>query len=740
LDKHEIKVKPTRQLFFNDDSMFGIFACNVIGGDENIELNDYYNISVKGNMPKLEINNEYTMVVEKDSRSNYKGSYALIELKKDKPIEISEQKSFLEALLTEKQVENIYSFYKETDDVIGMIEKDTFDYDQVKGIGEKTVEKIKEKIKSNMGLSDLLIFATKYGISNKMIANLIRNNDPYYVMEQIKKNVYFLTKFDGFGFLKADEIAKNIGFDMSSIERINACVEYVISEEVSSGNSWIQDKDLINKVVDLTDLSRDWIIKNLDEIKVKNEYIVLDKDRYAKKSVYEAEKYVAERLKGICQKQEEKIVRNNIFTDDEIKNYLDEYCKENNVKLDQKQIEFFYEFNNNNVMALIGNAGMGKSFLIGILINLIEKKEGISYSLMTPTGKSAKVLSGYTKREAKTIHREIGYGHGSENSEYKNPVNNDIIVVDEVSMCDVFLMKNLLSAITKNDAKILFVGDDEQLPSVSVGRFMYDMIESGVVPVLRLRKVFRQSEGGMLDIATKTRQGISFLGNYDSGRKVFGKDCVFWLVDQEHMKSGLIYNYKNVIKKFDPKDVLILTPTNKGNLGTVELNKEIQSIVNPPAQNKKEFKVGKKEDPKIYRVGDMVMNLSNKYDIETESGIADIFNGDTGEILDINLEEKVMIILIDGMKVLFPLSDVYNDLSHAWATTIHKSQGSGYDVVISVIDKSSTFQLNKNLLYTGLTRAKKYKLVLTQPYTFNSALKKSSSLDRKSFLKEFLTN
>lgn len=347
-------------------------------------------------------------------------------------------------------------------------------------------------------------------------------------------------------------------------------------------------------------------------------------------------------------------------------------------------------------------------------------------------------MTGYTGKQASTIHRKAGvFG---EDEEANKAITEDVIIVDESSMCDIFILAKLFKAITNGNARILFVGDDFQLPSVGVGNFLYDAIHSECIKISVLKKVFRQEDGGILDVATKVRQGRTFLEYDAEGRIQYGKDCVFWLTDQQFIRDGVIKNYENVIKKFNPDDVVILSPTNKGKLGTVALNKAIQKIANPPSANKKEKAFGK-EDPIIFRVGDSVMNTVNTYKIETVgSGTADIFNGDTGKIIDIDENEKVFIIDFEGIVVKFKFGSILNSIVHSWVTTIHKSQGSQYKVVIVIIDKSTAFQLNANLIYTGLSRASQFLLVLGQAKAINDGVKKFANMERRSFLQEMLNN
>jgi RecD/TraA family predicted helicase len=348
-------------------------------------------------------------------------------------------------------------------------------------------------------------------------------------------------------------------------------------------------------------------------------------------------------------------------------------------------------------------------------------------------------MTNYTGKQASTIHRKVGvFGEDEDGSK---EITEDVIIIDEASMCDVFILAKFFRAVTNHNARILFVGDDFQLPSVGVGNFLYDTINSLHIKISRLKKVFRQAEGGILNVATDVREGKTFLNPNEEGRKQFGKDCVFWLVDSKFVRDGIIANYKKVISsgRWTQDDVVILSPTNKGKLGTVELNKEIQKIANPAHASKKERAIGAKGYETIYRVGDAVMNIVNTYDTETvKGGTADIFNGDTGKIIDIDDEKKAFIVEFDGIEVYMKMNTILTNLIHSWVTTIHKSQGSQYKVVIVIADKSMTYQLNANLLYTGLSRAKEYMLVLTQADTMNKAMKKYANMERRSFMQELL--
>jgi exodeoxyribonuclease V alpha subunit len=727
----EIKIKPTKTLFFAEDTFFGIYGCEVNPDDMNkVKLNKWGNISIKGTTPKLNHGEEYTVILKEDSGSSYAGSYIVESIKQDRPTTVAEQRTFLETILTPTQVNNIYEVYGEKEDVVGLIEKGEFDYTNIKGIADKTFEKLRNKVMENVDMSEVLTFLSKYGIKYNMITKLVKEyKNPQIVIQKIEENPYLLTEVKGIGFKKADEIAKAVGYDMHSPHRIASAIHYIVGEENQSGHSWVDYKTLLNRAIELLSINKSYII---DVLNGNPKNIVKVDDRYTKESVYNAENYVSMKM------TQYKSNSNKFIETEELEKFLDEYCAEHGVELEENQRQFFHDWNENNILFLVGGGGMGKSWLQQILLKLVAKKN-LRVALLAPTGKASKVMTNYTGRQASTIHRKAGVFE--EETEGSKAITEDVIIVDESSMCDVFILAKFFKALTNDNARILFVGDDFQLPSVGVGNFLYDAINSTCVKISRLKKVFRQAEGGILNVATDVREGKQFLNDSAEGRIVFGKDCVFWLTDSDYIRDGIISNYKKVISsgRWTQDDVVILSPTNKGKLGTIELNKEIQKIANPKSASKKEKAVGAKGSETIYRVGDMVMNTVNTYEIETvDGGTADIFNGDTGKIVDIDEAEKVFIVEIDGIQVKMKFGTILSNLVHAWVTTIHKSQGSQYKVVICIADKSMTYQLNANLLYTGLSRAKEYMLVLGQAQTINRAMKKFANMERRSFMQELL--
>jgi len=729
----EIRVSATRELFYNSEDAYGIYGASVneedlVNPEFEIKLNKYGNISIKGSMPRLDLNEEWIVKLSVDKNSQYEGSYIVDSIRRDKPVTVEQQKDFLKSILTVKQIENIFEVYKEGQDILGMIESGEFDYSLVKNLGEKTFEKLRDKVLSNLEMSEILIFLSKYGIKYNMIKKLIKEyKSPQIVIQKIEQNPYLLTEIKGIGFLKADAIAKAVGYDMLSPHRITSCIHYAIREENKNGHSWVGDKQLLNRCIALLAISKD----NIKEVLNSNPKGIMNLDgRFTRDDIYLAEQGIA--MKMIQFKLQSK----KTFETECINVFLDDYCAKNNVSLEEKQRQFFHDWNENNISLLIGSGGMGKSWLIRILLELIKKKS-LTTILLSPTGKASKILANYANHPAQTIHRAIGVYDDDEGA--VKYIHEDVIIVDESSMCDVFILDKLFKAIQNNNSKILFVGDDFQLPSVGVGSFLYDSIRSGVIKISQLQKVFRQEKGGILNVATDIRNGVVFLNNNETGRKRIGNDCLFHLVNQNYIRDGYIHYYKKLLEKFSSDDIVLLTPTNKGKLGTVEMNKTIQSIVNPENSLKKEKKFGKKENEITYRVGDLVMNTSNTYGVKTiNGGEADLFNGDNGKIVDIDTEEKCLVIDYEGIVVRLDWEIVLTTLMHSWAMTIHKCQGSQYKVVIAITDRSASYQLNANLIYTGVSRATKYLIVLGQAETINDSIKKFANMERRSFLYELL--
>jgi exodeoxyribonuclease V alpha subunit len=716
----KIKLKPVRKRFYDEQSNYGIYFCKTEEEDK-VKLNDWNNFTIKGTMPSLIIDNEYIATLQEKEDKKYGTYYEVQYIYEEIPSDIEKQKEYLKSILNENQVKAIYEAYP-NQDIIKLIQNDEFDVSKVRGIGLKTLAKIKEKIEDNIEFREAIEFLAPYGISSKLIKKLVRHyKSPKLLINKVKESPYNLLVVNGIGFKKADAIAMKMNFPKDHPDRITAAIEYIVEEEEKAGHTYITVINLIKKVSELIEVEQKDIVEHVKE----SINVGIYGDKVALKKTYEAELYVAKQLK--------ELLSNSTELHFDVEKFIEEQEKESGFKFTHQQKAFFYNVKKYNVNFLIGFAGVGKSSIVRFLIKLCDQL-GLTYKILAPTGKAAKVIAGYTNREAYTIHRAIGIRGDDEEI---IPITEDFVIVDEVSMLDIKLCAKLLSRLENPNVRILFVGDSFQIPSVGAGCFLHDCMESQVLPMTKLDIVFRQKDGGILDVATNIRLKQKFVENDFYGIKKIGNDCILASVPQEKIEGGYKYFYKELLKEYAPEQIMVLSPTKKGKLGTEAINKHVQEQVNPNDDKKKEIAIGKDKDV-IFREGDYVINTKNTYGIfNIDEMKTDIVNGDTGTIVKIDDFNKEVIVDFEFDIVPIPFSQL-DQLQHSWSITKHKSQGSGVDAVIVIADKSHKFQLSANLLYTAVTRAKKMLVILTQAETLNYAMRKIANLQRNTFLKDML--
>ena len=728
-----VKIVPNRELFRDDDTGFKIYSADVREADGEVEYNNYGNISVKGdNLPDFNIGSLYDIDIAKNPRDKYKGSYSMVKSHYVKPQTAEEQWKFLSMIVTESQYVSISRAYSaEEDKIIDIITNDEFDYERVDGYGEITYNSLKEKVKLNMDVSEALAYFSEYEVSYNLVKRLVsKYGSAEVAIKEVEKNPYSIVEKDGFGFIMADELAMKLGIPKDSPHRIRTCMEYVLDEISSNGDIWLNRKKLYNKMKKLLKIKRPEIEAVMDE---ENENVFCYDDRYATMRNARNEMRLAFMLSKKILK-EEPLLSNHDYDPD---GFIERFEDKNKVTLSDQQREFLYDINKTNLMFLIGNAGSGKSFLQKVVIDIAEELE-LSYALLAPTGKASRVLKNYTGREAYTIHKKIGFG-GFEEVE---SIPEDIILVDEASMADINIATKLMSVV-RDGRLVIFIGDDAQIPSVGEGNFLYDCINFDKTPMVKLDKIFRQKESGMLDAITRTRKGRAFLNTTTVNNQRLGNNFEFRHMMKEQIVDNLLESYEKMLSSgHTVEEIGVLTPTNIGDVGTIEINRQIQERVNPQGGThlKDEHTFGNKGNERTLRVGDYVMNTENMYDatVTNKAETINVFNGECGTIIAVNENSKEIIVDFEGNYVLFSFSEAMKKLSHAWAISIHKSQGSQYKIVLIVVDSSATYQLNLNLLYTAMSRAQDYLGVFGQARTYNRALHKLASFSRNSFLNEFL--
>lgn len=739
----DFKCTPERLVFNSDE--YKIYGCSVNSFEyPQIQIGKYGTCTVKGNVQELNLGIEYT-VKAKEISDKYGVGYEVINIKREKPTTLAATRNFLYEILTPNQTDTLLEVYPDIVDRIMNNRLDDIDLSKTKGIKEYTFNVIKQKVIENFKLADLVEeFRGLFSLS--IIKKLY---DKYPSVEKIKEVIRTepyecLCRLSGIGFKTADgmlltlekeskqckETGKNpilfFGFDLKpSYQRAKACVDYILNENETNGNTYVKVGELKKQFEILVPEA----IANLPLILKGDNDVIFDRESLSvcKKETYETEKYIAEKIKeGLsintewdCDCSKFRSLEGFDLTEDQCK--TSEYmCK-------------------HNIVMLVGYGGAGKSSSTQAFVNLL-KHYNKSFMLLAPTGRAAKVLAGFTGENAMTIHRGLGYMPPNEwcyNKE--NPIPHDVVIVDEFSMVDIFLFRHLLEAIDFNKTKLLIIGDDAQIPSVGAGNVLYDLLCYENIPTIILDKIFRYGKGGLSTVATDTRTGTEYLDKTKNGMQVFGEDnsYIFMSMTQDKVVDYTVKLYQKVLSQgYNIEDITVLSCYNVGDYGTVELNKRLQNAVNPNPKEKITF--GDSE----FRLNDIVMNFTNDYKaiLYNEEYLDDknttfIANGESGKV--VKVLPNAMVVDYDGTLIYCPKSSMKN-IRLAYAISTHKSQGGQFKVVILITPKSHTYMLNSNLLYVGESRAKEKCYHLGEVRTVNNALKKKENFDRKTLLLGFL--
>ena len=551
----------------------------------------------------------------------------------------------------------------------------------------------------------------------------------------------------GVDFKKIDKMAMKIGVDTCSNKRIESAIKYALNISGNNGHTCVLKDNLIKFIVELLNIDKSYIEDSIINLRTKKQ-IVLEKREDVEwiylYQTYKAEENIAEKLLTLLKSK-------NVKKIDNIKEKLEKQERQYNIQLSEKQKEAIELVNDNNVCVITGGPGTGKTTIIKNIIDIYKTKK-LKVILCAPTGRAAKRMKEATNEDAKTIHRllEIGKIEEDRNSmvEYDvAPIDADVIIIDEMSMVDTYIMNYLVKAIYKG-TKLILVGDENQLPSVGPGTVLKDIIDSKKIPTICLNKIFRQAAKSQIVLnAHNVNNGKSFIKKEDLAEDI--KEDFFYINEsnQEKILNHVLTLSKSKLKNRDGdnniySNIQVLTPTKKGLVGTKELNKRLQEVLNPPSENKKEKKYG----DVVFREGDKIMQIKNNYDIfwekrtgNYESGTG-IFNGEMGIIENIDEESKQVKILFDDDKIVWYTYSDLEQIEHSYSITIHKSQGSEFDVAIIVIPKAYQMLLTRNLLYTGLTRAKKMLILIGGKETINFMIQNEKIKQRNTGLKFKLQN
>ncbi|MCR5667420.1 MAG: AAA family ATPase, partial [Lachnospiraceae bacterium] len=591
-------------------------------------------------------------------------------------------------------------------------------------------------------LRDAMVFLGKYGISTSLAVKIYNHYGPT-LYKIIEENPYRMAEeVRGIGFKIADEIATRVGIHTDSDFRIQSGLIYTLNMASASGNTYLPREMLVRTCANLLGVKPEYIEPHVDNLEVDRKLIIREGEVYTR-SFYKMEEQSADMLLQLCRQYE--------VTDGELATDIARIEEEEEIQLDEKQCLAIETAARNGIMVLTGGPGTGKTTTIRAMIRYFEN-ENMDIMLAAPTGRATKRMSETTGYEARTIHRmlEVSGGMMDDNElpgEHRsmfaknndNPLEADVFIIDEVSMVDIPLFHALLKAIPEG-AKLILVGDVNQLPSVGPGNVLRDIIESEKIPVVVLDKIFRQaSESDIVVNAHKINNGemVSLDNN--------SKDFFFLKRNRGDIIISVMLSV--ILKKLppyvgtEPKEIQVLTPTRKGILGVDKLNEVLQENLNPPDEHKAEVQSG----DRIFREGDKVMQIKNnyqmewevpgKYNIPLDSGLG-VFNGDTGYIKRIDSFAKLLIVEYDeGRCVKYPLNGL-DELELAYAITIHKSQGSEYPAVVIPLIQGPTKLMNRNLLYTAVTRAKKCVMLIGDDQVFQNMIGNTTEQRRYSGLRD----
>ena len=596
-----------------------------------------------------------------------------------------------------------------------VIEKDTERLLEVPGIGKGRVAKIKASWEKQKDVKDIMVFLQGHGVSSTYAAKIYKQYGKESI-EKVQGNPYCLADdIWGIGFKTADGIAEKLGYEKNDLRRCRSGILYTLSKLSEDGHVYSEREQLIKSAKELLQADEEPIIQALDQM-IEAEDVILEEEAIFLPPFYYAEVGVANKLKRLQEDTSGTLFDGTLN--------IEEIVKQTSIQYDDVQVAAIGQAVKSKVMVLTGGPGTGKTTTTLGIIAALESL-GQSILLAAPTGRAAKRMSEATGKEAKTIHRLLeynpaeGYGRNDE-----NPLQGGVLIVDESSMIDIILMNSLLKAVPSH-MKVILVGDIDQLPSVGAGNVLRDIIDSDVVPVVRLTRIFRQAQSSrIITNAHKINQGVfPDISN--------GKDSDFFFIKQEdpELAANEIVNIvKNRIPKayhFNTNEIQVLAPMQRSVVGATNLNIILQEAINPigDSLSRGGFK---------YREGDKVMQIRNNYDKE-------VFNGDIGHVKDVNMEERSLIVIFEGREVEYEDSEL-DELTLAYATTIHKSQGSEYPVVVIPLLMTHYVMLQRNLIYTGITRAKKICIIVGSTKALAYSVHNMVVLKRNTKLKERLMN
>lgn len=599
-------------------------------------------------------------------------------------------------------------------DTIEVIETDIERLYEVPGISKKRVEKIRESWEKQKDIKNVMLFLQGFGVSTAYAAKIYRQYGKESI-DNVKENPYRLADdIWGIGFKTADGIARKMGYEMNDERRLRSGLIYTLNQLADEGHCYAEEEQLIATAKQLLEADEECIRTAMTHA-IETEDLMLDGTAIYLPPFYYAECGTANRLNTLVHTKE----AGSIFT---ARFDLAKLQRETGIEYDEVQVEAIRQAIASKVMVLTGGPGTGKTTTTKAIIAALQSA-GMRILLAAPTGRAAKRMSEATGMEAKTIHRLLEYNpqDGYKRND-ENPLEGDALIVDECSMIDIILMNNLTKALPTT-MRLVLVGDIDQLPSVGAGNVLRDIIDSGVIPVVRLTRIFRQAQSSRIVMSAHAINRGCFpdISN--------GQHTDFFFMKQEEPEK-VAETIVSLVRDRLPKayrqpnaNIQVLTPMQRGVVGAANLNVALQQALN---HNTAALVRG----GYTFKEGDRVMQLRNNYD-------KDVYNGDLGYVRSVDMEERTLTVDFDGQMVEYEASEL-DELTLAYANTIHKSQGSEYPIVVMPVLMTHYVMLQRNLIYTGITRAKKICVLVGQTKALAYAIHNMKVLKRNTRLKERL--
>lgn len=733
-----------------EDGKFTIFSANIDSVEEGYpQINKYETISVKGVSCSLSYAKTYSLIAKENYDSKWGYQYEIIYITEKIDLNSAEsQKRYLETILTEAQVELLYKAFKNPFDILN--NRDINKLIEVKGIGQKKAEDIMNRFELNKDNAQAYIELSNYGLTKNAIDKIVYTyGSPTTACKKIKANPYILMdEVDGYGWNKADNIALASGIGEYSRERITAYIKYFLNKEALNGNSWVYSDDLwdgldngIGNAIDEDKVVE--IVHNLEEKKIL--WLSKDRTRMGLKRYYNLEY-------SICKELIRLATSDNNFEYKDYEKKLDELQIRQGWNFTEEQLNGIKTILENQVVLVIGSAGTGKSTTVGGMLEVFNGE--YTFAQCALSGRASGNLTDITGEEGYTIHRLLGVDlehKGKFVHNRNNPLSSKVVILDELSMVGEEIFYSLIQSIC-DGSKLIMLGDIKQLESIGLGNLIKDMIESGVIKTVELTKIHRQAEAsGIITESLKASKKEQLVEKDFEGTLIKGE-----LQDMEYdifSKKGetvkrMISHFKKLLEKgISTDDIQLIVPMkDRGETSAYNINNLIQDII---IKNKEEehIIIGKQsKTPRTIYVGDRIINHRNNYQIklanysEEDSPVTiPIFNGDLGKVTSINKDGTINVKFNNKDEVIIP-QDHLNEIWLGYCITTHKMQGSGAKYVICGIDYSHYKLLTREMIYTMLTRAKKYCILCAENKALRYAISNSNVKKKQTFLCDLLRN